>query len=128
MPPFPATQRAHILAEWKKHLKESNISYSEPFMLSSAFSDAASIRKWHLHGNYLPFFLLPSLYSYLTQDCCTTQTQWKMQLWQQRDISGHCLLTHKLLPRNGLHPWKSLVLLLLLPPTLPISSAFLLML
>ena len=50
MPPFPANYRADILAQWKQHLKQSNIFFTEPFMLSTAFSDPVSIRKWHLHG------------------------------------------------------------------------------
>jgi dynein heavy chain len=56
MAPFPANNRANILAKWKQHLKETSISYTEPFMLSSAFSDPTSIRKWHLHGTPFSFY------------------------------------------------------------------------
>lgn len=50
LPPFLASNRAQILVEWKQHMKEASISYSEPFALNSAYPDPASIRRWHLNG------------------------------------------------------------------------------
>lgn len=39
-----------MLADWKQHMKEASISYTEPFVLSSAYSTPPAIRNWHLHG------------------------------------------------------------------------------